>query len=65
MMMNMLRPFDNMLDALWNEKDSWSRFSEIPTNVKEDDNCYTIELAVPGMERKNFHMRVFAISSAC
>ena len=61
MMMNMLRPFDNMLDALWNdmnEMNSWSRFSEIPTNVKEDDSGYTIELAVPDMERKNFHMRV-------
>ena len=61
MMMNMLRPFDNMLDALWNEMNemnSWSRFSEIPTNIKEDDSGYTIELAVPGMERKNFHMRV-------
>lgn len=46
------------MDALWNEMDSWSRFSEIPINVKEDDSGYTIELAVPGMERKNFHMRV-------
>ena len=58
MMTNMLRPFDNMMDALWNEMASWSRFSEIPTNVKEDDGGYTVELAVPGMERKNFHMRV-------
>uniref|UniRef100_UPI00402A3986 Hsp20/alpha crystallin family protein n=1 Tax=Prevotella sp. TaxID=59823 RepID=UPI00402A3986 len=47
-----------MMNALWNEMDSWSRFSKIPTNVKEDDSGYTIELAVPGMERKNFHMRV-------
>ena len=58
MMTNMLRPFDNMMDTLWNEMASWSRFSEIPTNVKEDDGGYTVELAVPGMERKNFHMRV-------
>lgn len=58
MMTSMLRPFDNMMDALWNEMDSWSRFSKIPINVKEDDSGYTIELAVPGMERKNFHMRV-------
>ena len=28
------------------------------TNVKEDDGGYTIEVAVPGMEGKNFHMRV-------
>jgi len=26
--------------------------------VKEDDSGYTIEMAVPGMEGKNFHMRV-------
>lgn len=58
MMTNMVRTFDNMMDALWNEMDSWSRFSEIPTNVKEDDGGYTIELAVPSMERKNFHMRI-------
>ncbi len=58
MMTDMLRPFDNMMAALWNEMDSWSLFSEIPTNVKEDEGGYTIEFAVPGMERKNFHMRV-------
>lgn len=58
MMTNMLRPFDNMMDTLWNEMVSWSHLSEIPTNVKEDDGGYTIELAVPGMERRNFHMRV-------
>lgn len=35
-----------------------SRFTEVPTNVKEDSDGYTIEMAVPGLERKNFHMKV-------
>ena len=61
MMTNMLRPFDNMMDTLWNEMVSWSHLSEIPTNVKEDDGGYTIELAVPGMERMNFHTRVHGV----
>ena len=60
MMTNMLRPFDNMMDTLWNEMVSWSHLSEIPTNVKEDDGGYTIELAVPGMERMMVLCSVFA-----
>jgi HSP20 family protein len=58
MMTNILRPFDNMLDAMWNEVNNWTGLTDIPTNVKEDEQGYTIELAVPGLERKNFHMMV-------
>lgn len=58
MMTSMLRPFDNMMDAMWNEVNSWTRLTDIPTNVREDDKGYDIDLAVPGLERKNFHMKV-------
>lgn len=57
-MMTLLTPFENVLDEMWNDMDMTSRFTEVPTNVKEDSDGYTIEMAVPGLERKNFHMKV-------
>ena len=36
MMTNMLRPFDNMMDTLWNEMVSWSRFSEPEFGIRKE-----------------------------
>lgn len=57
-MMTMLTPFENTMEDMWNDMDMMPRFSEIPTNIKEDAEGYTIELAVPGLERKNFKLKV-------
>lgn len=58
MMTTMLTPFENMLDDMWNVMDMKTRFVDVPTNVREDADSYTIEMAVPGLERKNFKLRV-------
>ena len=57
MMTNMLRPFENIVDSMWGDLDRLTLENEFPTNIIESDDCYTIEMAVPGMERKNFHIK--------
>lgn len=57
MMTNMLRPFENIRDSMWGDLDRLTLENEFPTNIIESDDCYTIEMAVPGMERKNFHIK--------
>lgn len=56
-MMTMLSPFENILDEMWNDMDLPPRYTEVPTNVKEGADGYTKEMAVPGLERKNFHIK--------
>ena len=58
MMTTMLTPFENILDDMGNVMDITPRFADVPTNVREDADSYTIEMAVPGLERKNFKLRV-------
>ena len=57
MMTNMLRPFENIMDSMWGDLDRLTLDNDFPTNVIESDDCYTIEMAVPGRERKNFHIK--------
>lgn len=57
-MMTMLSPFENILDEMWNDFDVTPHFAEVPTNVKDDADGYTIEMTFPGLERKNFHIKV-------
>lgn len=57
-MMTMLSPFDNVFDDMWHAMEMAPRFTDVPTNVREDSDSYTIEMAVPGLERKNFHLKV-------
>lgn len=56
MMTTMLTPFENILDDMWNVMDMEPHFADVPTNVREDADSYTIEMAVPGLERKNFKL---------
>lgn len=58
MMTTMLTPFENIFNDMWNVMDMNPHFADVPTNVREDADSYTIEMAVPGLERKNFKLRV-------
>lgn len=50
--------FSSFFDYDWFNADSqW--LSRVPaTNIKEQDGTYTIEMAVPGMSKKDFHIDV-------
>lgn len=50
--------FSSFFDDDWFNADSqW--LSRVPaTNIKEQDGTYTIEMAVPGMSKKDFHIDI-------
>lgn len=57
-MLRMLSPFDNIFDEMWNETCFHPLSMSFPTNVKEDSDSYTIEVAVPGLSRGNISLKV-------
>lgn len=57
-MLRMLSPFENIFDEMWNETSFLPHSMSFPTNVMEDSDSYTIEMAVPGLKRRNFSLKV-------
>lgn len=55
---NFLRPFYSMMDLMLNDIELLPHFEDIPTNQKERDDCYVMEMAVPGMKRGNLSLKV-------
>ncbi|MGI6232761.1 MAG: Hsp20/alpha crystallin family protein [Prevotella sp.] len=55
---NFLRPFSSMMDFMLNDVDLLPHFEEIPTNLKESDDSYVMEMAIPGMKRSNVSLKV-------
>jgi HSP20 family molecular chaperone IbpA len=53
-----LRPFSNMMDLMLNDVGLLPQFEDIPTNLKESDDGYTLEMAIPGMKRSNVSLKV-------
>lgn len=55
---NFLRPFSNIMDLMLNDINVFPHFEEIPTNLKESDDSYIMEIAIPGMKRSNISLKV-------